>query len=73
MATLPRSIRDIPLDGVRLFLRLDLNVPIKDGVVRDDTRIVEALPTIRFAQEKGAKVILASHLGKAKGAPDQKY
>ncbi len=73
MATLPRSIREIPLDGTRLFLRLDLNVPIKDGVVKDDTRIVEALPTIRFAREKGAKVILASHLGKAKGTPDPKY
>jgi len=73
VATLPRSIREIPLDGTRLFLRLDLNVPIKDGVVKDDTRIVEALPTIRFAREKGAKVILASHLGKAKGSPDPKY
>lgn len=73
MASPPRSIREIPLDGVRLFLRLDLNVPIKDGVVRDETRIVEALPSVKYAVGKGARVIIASHLGKAKGAPDPKY
>src|SRR5512143_4297822 len=73
MAALPRSIRELSLDGKRVFLRVDFNVPIKDGVVKDDTRVVEALPTIRLAREKGAKVLLASHLGKAKGAPDPKY
>ncbi|MDL1951405.1 phosphoglycerate kinase [Acidobacteria bacterium ACD] len=73
MATLPRSIRDLPFGGCRLFLRVDFNVPVKDGVVRDDTRVVEALPTIRYAREAGARVVLASHLGKAKGAPDPKY
>jgi phosphoglycerate kinase len=73
MPPLPASIRDLSLGGKTLFLRVDFNVPIKDGVVRDDTRIVEALPTIRLAREKGAKVLLASHLGKAKGAPEPKY
>jgi len=73
MPALPTSIRDLSLSGKTLFLRVDFNVPIKDGVVRDDTRVVEALPTIRLAHEKGAKVLLASHLGKAKGSPDPKY
>jgi phosphoglycerate kinase len=73
MPALPTSIRDLSLSGRTLFLRVDFNVPIKEGLVRDDTRVLEALPTIRLAREKGARIVLASHLGKAKGAPDPKY
>jgi phosphoglycerate kinase len=74
MADLPPSITGLDLKGLRVFIRVDFNVPIKDGVVRDDTRVVEALPTILLAKERGARcIVLASHLGKAKGVPDPKY
>jgi len=62
-----RSIRDLSLDGRRLFLRVDFNVPLDGGRVSDDTRIVETLPTVRLACERGARVVCATHLGKAKG------
>jgi phosphoglycerate kinase len=62
-----KSIRDLPLRGRKLFLRVDFNVPLEDGRVSDDTRIVATLPTVRLAREAGARVICASHLGKAKG------
>ncbi|MFB3902097.1 MAG: phosphoglycerate kinase [Acidobacteriota bacterium] len=67
------SIRDLDLAGKRLFMRVDFNVPIKDGKVSDDTRIRASMPSIRLAQEKKAKIILASHLGRPKGKPQPEY
>jgi phosphoglycerate kinase len=62
-----KSIRDLALDGRRVFLRVDFNVPLDAGRVSDDTRIAETLPTVRLALERGARLVCASHLGKAKG------
>jgi phosphoglycerate kinase len=67
------TIQDLELRGKRVFIRVDFNVPLKDGVVTDDTRIRETLPTLKLTIEKGGRLVLASHLGRPKGGREPKY
>src|ERR1700740_299916 len=67
------TINDLDLRGKRVFIRVDFNVPLQDTVITDDTRMRETLPTLRLAIQKGARLVLASPLGRPKGGPDPKY
>ncbi len=67
------ALHEGDFSGKRVFVRVDYNVPLQEGIIQDDRRIRASLPTLRYLLERGASLVLASHLGRPKGAPDPKY
>ena len=68
-----KTVRDFELKDKVVFLRLDLNVPMENGKITDETRITASLPTIKYIQEQGGKIVMASHLGRPKSADDKEF
>ena len=68
-----KRLQEMPIQGKRVLVRVDFNVPLKSGAVSDDSRLRAALPTLRYLIQAKAKIILISHLGRPKGKPEEKY
>src|SRR5262245_8426656 len=68
-----KTVADIEVSGKRVLMRADFNVPLEEGRITDDRRIVQAMPTIKIIVERGGRLILMSHLGRPKGGPEPKY